>query len=89
MKAPAEHDTLAETMAKADDIYARIIRPQFEAGNTGRLVAIDVDSAQFEIGDQIVSITDRLRERCPEARIGVIRIGVGPVYRLGLRGRPQ
>jgi hypothetical protein len=89
MKTLANDSTVDATMDMAEAIYDRLIRPKLESENVGRLVAIDVDSEQFEIGDRIVPITDRLRERRPEARIGIIRIGIGPVYQLGLRGRPE
>lgn len=86
MKSAEDERAAKDTMDKAEAIYRRLIQPTLEASNIGRLVAIDVDSEQFEIGDDLITISDRLRERCPAAQIGALRIGVGPVYKLGWRG---
>ena len=86
MKTVADQSAAKDTMDKAEAIYDRLIRPSLEVANVGRLVAIDVDSEDFEIGDDLLTISDRLRERRPGAQVGAIRIGVGPVYQLGWRG---
>lgn len=39
-----------EHARRGDDIYERSVRPQVEAGNRGRIVAIDIDSGAFEGG---------------------------------------
>ena len=70
-------------MDRAYAIYERVIRPTLESQNSGRIVSIDVDSEDFEIGDATLPTSLRLLERHPTARIGTIRIGVGPVHRLG------
>ena len=71
-------------MDRAYAIYDRVIRPTLESQNTGRIVSIDVDTEDFEIDDSVLPASMRLRVRKPDARIGAIRIGVGPVHRLGL-----
>jgi hypothetical protein len=86
MKNAANQPHLDKVMDRAEAIYDRLIRPTLEGANIGKLIAIDVNSEEFEIGDDLITISDRLRERRPDAEIGAIRIGIGPVYRLGWRG---
>lgn len=64
-------------------IYDRLVKPTVESSNTGRLVAIDIDSEQFEIGDSSIEATQKLFARQPESWVAVIRIGGGPVHRIG------
>jgi hypothetical protein len=73
----------AAVMDKARQIYDEVVRPKVEAENTGRLVAIDVNSELYEVGDEVLEVTDRLRARRPDATIGVLRIGEEAVYRIG------
>jgi hypothetical protein len=70
-------------MSKARAIYDRRLRPGLEADNMGRLVAIDVDTEDYEVGDEVLEVTDRLRARKPNATIGILRFGDIAVYRIG------
>jgi hypothetical protein len=73
-----------EIMKKGREIYDRLIRPTIESANVGRLVAIDVDSDEYEIGDNSSELTRRLLARRPKAWVAVMRIGGGAVHRIGL-----
>jgi hypothetical protein len=59
-----------------DDIYERDIRRQVEADHDGDLLAIDVDSGNWAIGNELLDEVDRLRAQHPEA-INVYRVRVG------------
>jgi hypothetical protein len=72
-----------EVLERGQPIYDRLIRPKLEAEHRGRLVGIDVESEQYEIGDDTLEVCDRLRSRRPNALIALIRIGGGPVDRIG------
>jgi hypothetical protein len=76
-----------EIMKKGRDIYNRLIRTAAESANIGRLVAIDVDSEEYEIGDNSSELTKRLLARRPAAWIAVMRIGGGAVHRIGFVSR--
>jgi hypothetical protein len=69
------------------DIYERRIRHQVEAGNHGRIVAIDIDSGEFVVADRTVDAAQELLGRCPEAQIWFVRIGHQGVHRFGSAGR--
>ena len=66
------------------EMYEQRIRPQIEAGNRGKIVAIDVDTGEFEVADQTLTAAERLLARCPDAQIWFVRIGHRGVHRFGL-----
>ena len=74
-----------EHARRGDDIYERFIRPQVEAGNRGKIVAIDIDSGAFEVADDVLTASDRLLARCPNAQTWFVRIGNRAVHRFGPR----
>ena len=66
------------------DIYEQRVRPQVESGNHGRIVAIDVDTGEFEVADDTLTAAERLLARLPDAQIWFVRIGHRGVHRFGL-----
>jgi hypothetical protein len=84
MQRTANDTSAQEIIEKGDEIYNRRIRPKVEAANMGRLVAIDVNTEDFEIGDEVMDISRRLLDRKPDAEIATLRIGGGPVYQIGM-----
>lgn len=67
--------------------YEQHIRPQVEANNRGRIVALDVDSGAFEVAEDTLTASQRLLVRCPVAQIWCVRIGYPAVHRFGPRVR--
>jgi hypothetical protein len=67
------------------DLYEQQIRPQVEAGNHGKIVAIDIDSGGFEVAEDTLTAAGRLLARCPNAQIWCVRIGHRGVHRFGPR----
>ena len=74
-----------EHARRGDDIYERSVRPQVEAGNQGKIVAIDIDSGAFEVADDVLTASDRLVARYPNAQTWFVRIGHRAVHRFGPR----
>ncbi len=64
-----------EIAERGKEIYERDIRTQVEPGNHGKVVAIDVRSGAYELGDDAISTTSRLRLRYPDANIWLVRVG--------------
>ncbi len=56
-----------ETARLGKEIYERDIRPLVEDAHHGEIVAIDVDSGDYAIGDMVVTAAKRLREKRPDA----------------------
>ncbi len=65
-----------------DEWYERQIRAQVEAGNQGKIVAIDVDTGEFEVADNSLNAATRLLERLPDAQPWCIRIGHDAVHQI-------
>ncbi len=63
------------------------MRTRVEAGNRGRIVALDVDTGAFEVADDTLPASRRLLARHPDAQIWCVRIGHPAVHRLGPRVR--
>jgi hypothetical protein len=74
--------TLEENVRRGEEIYQQQVRPLVEAGNRGKIVAIDVDTGAFEVADNLISADTRLLARFPEAQIYYVRIGYPYVDRL-------
>ena len=78
----------AEEKARlGDEIYERDIRHQVEADHRGEVVAIDVESGNWAIGDNVIAATDRLWIQHPAAfDIWCRRVGYRALHHFG--GRP-
>ncbi len=67
------------------ELYEQRIRPLVEAGNHGKIVAIDVDTGDYSLGSDLRSAGDPLIDRLPDAQIWFVRIGHRAVHRFGYR----
>jgi hypothetical protein len=56
-----------------------------EAGNQGKIVAIDVDTGDYELAEDTLTAADQLLARCPDAQVWFVRIGHAGVHRFGTR----
>ena len=74
-----------EFARRGNEIYQSQVRRQVEAGNYGKIVAIDIETGAFEVADTTIAATDRLYAQYPNAQPWVIRIGHRSVYRFGSR----
>lgn len=72
-------------MGKA--IYEQHIRSAAEGEHDGRIVAIDVESGDYEIADDTLVASRSLLTRRPEAQIWLERVGRRAVHRFGGRRR--
>jgi hypothetical protein len=74
-----------EMAQRGQELYESGIRQQVEAGNKGKIVAIDIETGSFELDDDTMPATRRLYERLPDAQPWVLRIGYNAVHRFGAR----
>jgi hypothetical protein len=70
-----------EFTQRGNALYESKIRLQVEQTHRSKIVAIE--TGEFEIGDDSLSAADRLFQRLPDAQPWCVRIGTGPVHRLG------
>jgi hypothetical protein len=68
-------------------IYDERVRPQGDAGNRGKVVAIDLDTEEFDVAEDSLAASQRLLARHPDAQIWCVRIGYPAVHRFGPRVR--
>ena len=65
-------------------LYQEQISTQVEtAENLGKVIAIDVESGDFEVAGEGLVAGERLRERHPDAAMLCLRIGYNAVYSFG------
>ncbi len=74
-----------EFAQRGDYLYENQVKHQVEAGNDGKIVAIDIETGAFEVAETPMVAVDRLYEREPDAQPWVIRIGHRAVFRFGSR----
>jgi hypothetical protein len=74
-----------EFAQRGDELYESEIRSQVEEGNHGKIVAIDLETGDFEVDASEIAACDRLEARHPEAQIWIVRVGSRHVRRFGGR----
>jgi len=74
-----------EFAQRGDQIYQNEIRQKVEVGNHGKIVAIDLETGDFEVDKREITACDRLETRQPDAQIWVVRIGSRHIRRFGGR----
>lgn len=76
-----------EFARRGDEIYESQVRQKIEEGNHGKIVAIDIETGDFEVDKNEIVACDRLEARHPDAQIWIVRIGSRHVRRFGGRIR--
>jgi hypothetical protein len=77
--------SLDELARMGDEIYERDVLPRMTAEDTGRIVAIDVDTGTYAVhGDKLTAIHQVLDAK-PAAQVWVKRVGFAYVERFGRR----
>jgi hypothetical protein len=66
MTKPQPRYSKDEHARRGTDLYEQQVRPQVEAGNQGRIVAIDVDTGAFEVAANTLTASQRLLARHPD-----------------------
>jgi hypothetical protein len=64
-------------------IYQKLHEQLESVDNIGKIVAIDIESGDYEIGDDVLVVSDRLKARHPLAEMWAERIGFNAVYSVG------
>ena len=77
-----------ETGRLGEEIYERDIRPLIEEAHVGEYVAIDVDSGNWALADDLLAAAAKLRAADPEAaNVWLIWVGYDAVGGFGARPR--
>ena len=72
-----------ETARLGKEIYERDIRHLVEADHHGEVVAIDVGSGSYALGENAITASKGLRDQHPEAQVWLMRVGHQALYHFG------
>jgi len=72
-----------EFARRGKSLYNSQIRAQVEKSNYGKIVAIDIETGDFEIADDSMTASNLLRKRHPGAIAWFTRVGHRTVHRIG------
>ena len=74
-----------EFAKRGDRWYETEIRQKVEAGNYGKIVAIDIETGAFEVAEELLTASKQLSARLPDAQTWFVRIGYPAVDHFGAR----
>ena len=74
-----------EIVARGKVLYEHQIRQEVEAGNTGKILVINVDTGDYEMDNDRLAASDRAAERFPGAPLYAMKIGYPSLGRIGFR----
>lgn len=80
--------TAEELGRLGDALYEREVAPHVSAEDTGRFVAIDVESGAYEVAPDELTAVDRLFARKPDAQLFLRRVDKPYTHRFGPRANP-
>lgn len=72
-----------ETARLGKEIYERNIRHLVEVDHHGEVVAIDVGSGSYALGENAIAASKDLRAQHPGAQVWLMRVGHQALYHFG------
>jgi hypothetical protein len=72
-----------ERVRSAERLYNEKLKGALEPQHTGEVVAIHVDSGEYFLGRDALESCEKGRARYPGAVFVCMRVGDGPLYRVG------
>jgi hypothetical protein len=66
-------------------LYEERVRPQIAARDEGKFLAINIETEDWVIGEDTMSLTMRLHDQNPDAALYTMRIGYPATGRIGSR----
>ena len=69
-----------EIARRGEELYETHTRRSVEKEFDGKIIALDIESGDYEIDETTLPAADRLRVRHPDAELYVMRIGYDTVY---------
>lgn len=74
----------SEIVTRGEERYDREIRGLVEEDHRGEMLAIDVDSGAYALGDDSLTALERLKAKAPDARAYLLRVGFPTAVRIGI-----
>lgn len=73
-----------EITQRGKELYHNSIRTQVEtADNIGKIISINIETGEYEIGNDLLITSRQLQAKQPDAAIWTERIGFNAVYAIG------
>ena len=79
----SEEYTIDEICDRGEQIYKEQIKHLVEPLENGNFIAIDVESGDYEVAEEELDASHRLKARRPESVRFLAKIGCSAAYRLG------
>jgi hypothetical protein len=80
---PTSRYTPREIIERGQQRYERDIRAKVEV-HQGKMLALDIDSGEYALGDDSIMALDRLKAKVPEAPAYLLRVGFRSAVRFGM-----
>jgi hypothetical protein len=77
--------TREEFARRGQELYDRVVLPALQPGDEDKFVAIDIESANYEMDANDYAAADRLLKRLPDAQIWLMRVGHRAAHSFGAR----
>lgn len=74
-----------EIVRRGKALYEQQLRAQVEAGNSGKVLVINVETGEYEMDKDHLAASDRAAAKYPGAPLYAMRIGSPALGRLGAR----
>ena len=81
-----EKYTIDEVCDRGRQIYAERIKHLVEPEHNGKFIVIDIESGDYEMDEEELDASARLKKRRPESVRYLAKIGCKAAYRMGLGG---
>ena len=72
-----------ELARRGKEVYARVVRPTLSEEDVGKFVVVDIESEDFEMGTDTLTVVHRLVERQPDAQPWLERVGYVAAHCIG------
>jgi hypothetical protein len=80
---PHPHYSSQEITRKGQELYEQLRKRIETPENIGKIISIDIETGDYEVGDDLITTGDRLFARHPGAALYGARIDYNAVYALG------
>ena len=81
---PYSHAPSNAIVTRGEEIYQQY-REKLESQYKGKIFVVDIETGNYEIADEDLVGTEHLLAKNPDTVTYGLRIGFGPIYKLGFR----
>ena len=72
-----------ELARRGREYYDRVLRAKLEPEHTGKFLALEVETGDYELGDSQLEALDRAEAKHPDRVFYILRVGYRTAARLG------